>query len=149
MPTFTLITEEEKRWIEKQLQVGGDIVSEFSPRDAWNPLRLEALERAWSAWMDTRAADSEEINRAINGIGISFGELLVQSGVFEWTIATDDYGTDLAVRALPNRGDVLLFPANFVPKRWERKESNFIEQGFEAILSQVEQVRKDWDKTEK
>jgi hypothetical protein len=56
---------------------------------------------------------------------------------FEWTIAADDHGTDLAVRALPGRGDVLVYPANFVAKRWERRESNFLAASFQAIRENV------------
>jgi len=56
---------------------------------------------------------------------------------FEWTIAADDQGTDLAVRALPGRGDVLVYPANFVAKRWERRESNFLAACFQAIRKDV------------
>jgi hypothetical protein len=32
---------------------------------------------------------------------------------------------------------VLVYPANFVAKRWERRESNFLAASFEAIPKQV------------
>ena len=35
------------------------------------------------------------------------------------------------------RGDVLVYPANFVAKRWERRESNFLAASFGAIRENV------------
>jgi hypothetical protein len=43
-----------------------------------------------------------------------------------WVIASGKNGSDLAVYGLPGKGDVLVYPANFVAKRWERREKNFL-----------------------
>lgn len=66
---------------------------------------------------------------------------MVEQAGFLWTIATDSNGTDLAIRALPGAGDVLVFPANFVSKRWERKERDFLVDAAEKISRYVEQLR--------
>jgi len=64
----------------------------------------------------------------------------VDGAGFQWTIATDNYGTDLAVLALPGGGDVLVYPANFVAKRWERRASNFLATSVRAIQQDVARV---------
>ncbi len=146
---FSDITETERAWIEAQTALGYQLVSEYSPSDAHNQLCPQALDRAWTSWLAKDIDDAECINQVINGIGTCFGILLVNTGVFEWTIATDDFGTDLAVRALPERGDVVVFPANFVSKRWERKESAFLADGYRSILKYVENLKKEWDESGK
>jgi hypothetical protein len=46
----------------------------------------------------------------------------------------------LAILALPGQGDVLVYPANFVAKRWERRETDFLARSFDAIHEQVREV---------
>src|SRR6185437_16235350 len=45
---------------------------------------------------------------------------------------------------IPNRGDVLVYPANFVAKRWERRESNFLEDALRRIVHGVQKVASQW-----
>ena len=59
-------------------------------------------------------------------------------------IATDEHGTELAVYGLPNRGDVLVYPANFVAKRWEQRETNFLEEAYRRIAEDVRAIRRQW-----
>lgn len=88
--------------------------------------------------------DLDSVNAAINVIGISFGQILVDSGLFRWVIASDDYGTDLAVVALEGRANVLVYPTDFVSKRWEKRESDFLHASYCPILKQVEQIEQEW-----
>jgi hypothetical protein len=48
----------------------------------------------------------------------------------------------LLVRALPGRGDVLVYPVKFVEKRWygSRPEADFLASSFEAIREDVAAV---------
>jgi hypothetical protein len=100
----------------------------------------EALDRAFAAWLPECGDDATQLNAVINIVGVQFGQILVDSVGFEWTIAKDAQGTDLAVRALPGRGDVLIYPANFVAKRWQRRESNFLVAAVHTIREQVAAV---------
>jgi len=145
LPTFSDLTTTEFDWINQQLEAARSFIAEFSPSDAWNPIRLEALDRAFGNWLDTQPQDGDEINGAINAVGVAFGSLLVEQQGFSWTIASDDQGTDLAVRALPNRGDVVVFPANFVAKRWDRRERDFLVHGFEEISNYKHKLRAEWE----
>jgi hypothetical protein len=140
------VTDTELRWISNQLEAGRGFVARYAPEYAGKDLGLEALDAAWSSWMATSPTDTSDINNAINTIGISFGSLLIDSGEFKWCIAKDDWGTDLAVHALPERGDVLVYPANFVSKRWEDRTTDFLANGFLQILDHVCNLRKEWDK---
>jgi hypothetical protein len=42
---------------------------------------------------------------------------------------------------LPDRGDVLVYPVQFVEKRWYRLEVGFLASLFEAICADVADVR--------
>ncbi len=136
-PTFSPLTEAERNWVAQQLEGARLFIAAMSPADAGRPVTLEALDRAFAAWLPQAGDDVTRINATINVVGTQFGEFLVDRAGFEWTIAADDQGTDLAVRALPGRGDVLVYPANFVAKRSERRESNFLAAAFQAIREQV------------
>ena len=94
--------------------------------------------------MSTFPTSTEEINHAINCVGIRFGSLLVETGEFAWCIASDDWGMDLAVRALPDRGDILVYPADFVSKRWESRTTDFLAGAFSQIIAHVSKTRQEW-----
>jgi hypothetical protein len=53
------------------------------------------------------------------------------------------------VRALPKRGDVLMFPTNYVAKRWETRETGFLAAGFNAAVHTVREIRADWNRGKK
>lgn len=84
------------------------------------------------------------INAIINYVGIAFGQRLVDGIGLKWVVATDQHGSELAVYGLPGRGDVLVYPANFVAKRWERKETNFLDDAYEKIARHVRAVSDEW-----
>ena len=137
--------EKEQAWIAEQLENATKFVSTFSPQDAKQSLTLGALDRAFSQWIASGAADNAaETNRIINCVGIAFGRFLVEGLGLKWVIATDEYGSDLAVYGLPGTGDVLVYPANFVAKRWERRETDFLEQSYGWVEQQLESFRRRW-----
>jgi hypothetical protein len=79
----------EQAWIATQLAQVTDFMAAYSPQDASQPLSLSALDRAFSAWMASGAADDgNESNKIINSVGIAFGQLLVESLGLGWVVAT-------------------------------------------------------------
>lgn len=143
--TFQDVTASESKWISEQLVLGEQFVRRYAPELADQGLTLQTLDAAWAAWVAADPTEMDDINAAINSVGIPFGAILVGSGAFSWCIATDDYGTDLAVRALPNRGDVLIYPANFVSKRWDGRVTNFLVGAYPKIIQHVERLKAGWE----
>src|SRR5215470_14225917 len=117
-----------------------DFVEAYSPQDAGNPSTLAALDRAFAAWLGTQQRDSKAINDTINCVGVAFGQFLVDGIGLAWVIATDQHGSDLAVYGMPGKGDVLVYPANFVAKRWERRQTNFLETSYAQLAMDVQAI---------
>jgi Domain of unknown function (DUF3806) len=138
------LSESETAWVKKQLENALKFVESFSPRDADKPLTLAALDRAFAAWIASEPAERDLINAVINYVGIAFGQALVDGIGLKWVIATDDEGSELAVYGFPGRGDVLVYPANFVAKRWERRETSFLEKAYQQIGRDVRAVFRNW-----
>jgi hypothetical protein len=127
------LTEKERHWIKTQLLAASSFVEAFASAAKAHPPSLASLDMAFAAWIKTQPHVTDLINGVINAVGIAFGCHLVDGLGLNWVIATDDQGSDLAVYGLPNRGDLLVYPANFVAKRWERREVNFLEGSFSLI----------------
>ena len=144
-PIIKQVTDPELSWINSQIEAARSFVARYSPNHTVDDLSLETLNAAWSLWMATVPTNTDDINHAINCIGIPFGSLLVQTDEFTWCIAADDWGTDLAVRALPERGDILVYPADFVSKRWESRTTDFLTDAFAQIIEHVVKTRREWD----
>lgn len=139
--TFSDLTKKECDWLQTQLDALPLFVEAFSPADAGQPVTLQVLDRVFAAWLAQDSGDNAEANAAINVVGIRFGQFLVDGAGFRWVIAADKAGSDLAVLALPGRGDVLIYPANFVAKRWEQRQSHFLAEAFDSIRRQLEQIQ--------
>jgi len=139
-PACTELSPAEHHWVAEQLQAASAFVAVHSPPDSGSAITLGALDRAFSSWLGKGVSDPAQVNAAVNAVGIAFGSLLVRDAGFSWVIATDGQGTDLAVRALPDTADVLLYPANFVAKRWERREGTFMQAAFAETARQVREI---------
>ena len=135
------LTAAEKDWIQNQLAAASEFVAAFSPDDADKPLTLGALDRAFAQWLATGETDSHRINAAINVVGVAFGQSLVEGLGLRWVIVSDEQGTELAVHGLPGKGDVLVFPQNFVAKRWDERATHFLGHSYQQIASHVESLR--------
>jgi hypothetical protein len=130
--------EQEHAWIADQLAKAADFVTRFRPHSAAQPISLDALDEAFASWVASAAAsEPANVNAIINCVGIAFGQSLVEGLGLSWVVATDDYGAELAVYGLPGTGDVLVYPANFVAKRWERRETNFLAGSYRRIESDI------------
>lgn len=137
------LNEKEKAWIAQQSANAKQFVDAFSAEDAGLPLSLAALDRAFTVWMKSEPGKDEGlINAIINAVGVAFGSFLVEGIGLSWVIAADQSGSDLAVYGFPGRGDILVYPANFVAKRWERREGPFLERSYAQIEEQVQALKR-------
>src|SRR5205814_7191495 len=100
-------------------------------------MTLATLDTAFAAWMAVNESDADVINAIINQVGIAFGQFLVDGLPLRWVIASDKQGSDLAIYGLPGKGDVLVYPANLVAKRWERRETGFLENCYQETARNV------------
>ena len=137
MATIGELTPAESQWIQEQLDAARRFVAEHA---GVGDVTLQNLDRAWARWMERREPDTDRVNAAINAVGIALGQSLVEAAGLRWVIATDEHGTDLALSALPGAGDVLVFPANLVAKRWERGETGFLSRVHSEISAQVRRL---------
>jgi len=144
LPRFQELNDAERQWVSSCIKAGRQMVVEYAPADAGRPLDAGVLDRAYAAWLTTGEADGDRINQAINAIGFAFGQLLIDAAGFEWVVVTDQFGCDMGLRALPGKGDVLVYPTHMVAKRWQSRESMFLEPLFEVVTKQVRDVQANW-----
>jgi hypothetical protein len=93
-----------------------------SQEDVTAPMLDEAWVRRRASWRAT-GGDDQPIRDAINEVGLTFGQILVDRLGMEWAVATDSQGSDFAVRS--DSGWVT-FPRDFVKKRYANDESGFM-----------------------
>ena len=146
--TFTSLADADHDWLRDQCAAVRAFVDRFSPSDCNQPITLQSLDRAFKAALQeaetSGASDGADV---CNLVGAAFGQVLCKGAGFEWVNASDEYGSGLAVRALPDRGDVVVFPMEFVMKRWEISESDFLVDAFREIRQQVEVAKAEWSST--
>ncbi len=100
-----------------------------------------ALERMWEVWL-ANGLDGVESDRVITPIGCAFGDHLVQRWDLTWVVATDEWGTDVAVHGSP--GDVLLFPVDFVSKRDESRAPIPLVEASDRLGEVLAKARAEW-----
>jgi hypothetical protein len=144
LPRFEDLNDAEREWLASCIGYAGQLVAAYSPADASRPLDAAALDRTWAAYLATGDTDTDRVNGVINSIGFAFGQLLVDAVGFAWVVATDQYGTEMALLALPGKGDVLVYPTNMVAKRWQSRETDFLVPLFGVVTQQVRDVQAHW-----
>ena len=125
----------ELRWLDENL----NRLREFMKKPADHRFTLPELDGAFRDWTASRHA-GEDPNPMINAFGTAFGQYLVDHLSMTWSVVTDEHGTEMAVCSQP--GNVLVFPPNFVAKRFVAKETGFFESTFRPMASDIEAARK-------
>jgi hypothetical protein len=142
---FKQLNDAEHKWISRSIANAQSLVAATSADDAGKEITPEILDRAYKCWLNSGLASAEQANDIIHAIAFAFGQYLVDRDGFEWTLVNDQFGTDIGIRALPNRGDVLVCPASMVAKRWETKETDFLSPIYRAVIEQRNSIRESWD----
>jgi hypothetical protein len=135
----------EQEWLQHQLRQASALVGKYAPKYAKDPLSLKALDAAFAAYIASATGDWSQANDVVLAIGVGFGNQLVEQLAFQWVVSTDQWGTGLAVLARPGRGDVTIFPMDFVTKRFETRETHFLEPSLGAIKKSLKDVAKQWE----
>jgi Domain of unknown function (DUF3806) len=138
------LNDAERQWIASCIDAARQMVTAFSPNDSGKPIDASILDRAYAGWLATNESDGNRINEVINAIGFAFGQLLVTESGFRFVVATDDQGCEMAILALPGKGDVLVYPSHLVDKRWRTRETGFLVPLHRVITDQVRDVAANW-----
>jgi hypothetical protein len=134
------LTDTERAWLNSQIEAAARFVADYG--SARHPQGLDALDHAWASWLDRQLVNPEDPNTVINAVGVAFGQALIEAlDGFEWVIAEDDGGRDLAVYGLPGAGDVLVYPANVVAKRYETRVATFLQAIHAAMVNEINELR--------
>ncbi|MBB5788030.1 DUF3806 domain-containing protein [Jiangella mangrovi] len=134
-PAITELNDAERAWVAESLAAqraggvaDGDIVALGAAYDG-----------ALGGWLALPPEERPGPNDAINRFGIGFGEHLRLNAGLAWVVASDEYGTELALHGQP--GDVELYPANLVAKRWVAGETGVLPGLAAELIGRVAQVR--------
>lgn len=130
------LTAGEQEWIVQQMAMAHEFVQRTLNKETDELPSPEDLDQAFNAWLHSH--HPSDANSVINCVGVAFGQHLVDSTSLEWVIASDEYGTELALYGLPGQGDILLYPQNFVAKRYEANVGIFIAESINEIRSDVD-----------
>jgi hypothetical protein len=132
----------ERAWVNECLENAKSFVASFSPADKELPLTLAALDRAFKAYCEQAdRTDGQTVNYVLNAVGVAFGQHMVDQLGMEWAAVTDQFGCELAVVGLRGNRDFLIFPPNFVAKRWERQEVDFLAASYNSIAADYNRIR--------
>ena len=129
------LTAGEHEWIAQQIAIAHTFVQSTLNKDVEELPSPEDLDQAFNSWLPSH--DPAHANYVVNCVGVAFGQHLVDSTPLEWVIASDAYGTELALYGLPGQGDVLVYPQNFVAKRYEANVGIFIAESVNKIRSDL------------
>lgn len=135
---FSALNEELSNWVNDQLLLLSEYASSLGI-SLNDPLDPERMDKLWLVWKSTQSNDSHAVDSFLNCFGIGFGQILVNRLGFEWTYMEDEYGADIAVRALPGIADVRIAPLHFVLKRWKSNEGVFVEFSLNEINRYVDE----------
>ncbi|MBX3030187.1 MAG: DUF3806 domain-containing protein [Chloroflexi bacterium] len=139
-PVFLDLTPAEWRWLNDRLDFAVEVAAAYGVQvPAGRRLDPAQLDRAWSRWLADQRASGEDPNPYFNAFGIAFGSFMIDWLGLEWKIVQDEHGTELAVYG--SVGEVLVFPANLVAKRWDQGVDTFFGDVAASLRDRIEQVR--------
>jgi hypothetical protein len=100
-----------------------------------NELTLEDYDRAFELWQNDKQSDYSDA-QVVEIIGGHLGNKCVRDLAMEWSVVTDEYGTDYAVRS--NQVQVTTYPFSAVLKRIEDGNSGFIHGIYHTVRHTIE-----------
>ncbi len=133
------LTEDERTWVEAQVEAAERFVADYGSDKA--ATGLAALDHAWASWLDRQSVDPEDPETVINAVAVALGQALIDAvEELAWVTVYQDGDTDLGVSGLPVL-DVLIFPADLVAKEYEAKVQTFLERTRNTLVAEVAELR--------
>ncbi|HMG44895.1 MAG TPA: DUF3806 domain-containing protein [Acidimicrobiales bacterium] len=133
------LSDGEREWIGAQLAVAVELAQRFTGDTEPVP-SLERLDETLRRWRSTGEPSDPDVDTVVNALGIAYGEHVRQQLRLDWVIATDEYGTDLALHGQP--GDVVIHPANATAKRVVAGDEGFFPSLYAAMAETVGALRR-------
>jgi Domain of unknown function (DUF3806) len=121
--------EAELAWVREYVDATAGFAEQFGVAEG-RP-GVDELDALWAAWLPNAAP--EDANAVVHMIGFSFGQHLVDDFGLRWVVVSDEHGTEMAVHR--EAGDVLVFPANLVAKRWETRHTGFLRPLYDQVAA--------------
>ncbi|MDX1489256.1 MAG: DUF3806 domain-containing protein [Acidiferrobacterales bacterium] len=120
----------DKQWIEKTERLGLEILDFYAGTSDATP---ETLDAAFRKWKSDETQDRAPDDVVATGLGVLFGNYIVERKDCRWVVVTDKFGTELAVRA-PDGSEV--YPINAVWKRIDpaNEDINFFEPIWTSVI---------------
>jgi hypothetical protein len=91
-----------------------------------------------NAWLRLNEAQRPDPDGIINQIGLAFGQYVADHAKLDWTVATDQRGTEIALHR--ERGNVLIYPTNLIAKSWAAHARNNLPALAREMIATVEQL---------
>jgi Domain of unknown function (DUF3806) len=127
------LNESERNWLTGNFELAGAIAQTYGlPVEPGDRLDPKTLDVAWTVWLGSHNHGVDDPNPYVNAFGVALGQHLVDHLGLEWKVVEDEGGTEMAVWG--KAGDVLVFPANLVGKRYAARTTDF----FATIASEIE-----------
>ena len=133
-PELTPLTIAESQWRGQQLEAARQLVERYCGTSELPPT-LASLDAAVDGWTDDATDDRPEANDLVNAVGVAFGHHLAKAAGLTWVMATDEAGTELALRR--EAGDVLVYPCNLVAKRIVDAERGFVQPVYDELVTRI------------
>ena len=124
------INDAEENWIRENLEQAENYVGK-----KYEDIDLADIDEAYKCWFEQHDPEKEDPNPFINMFGLAFGYYVVNDVELEWAVVKDKYGTDIALHGEP--GEVLIFPTNFVSKRYETGQTDFFSMVYKEMRNDI------------
>src|SRR5919204_4434194 len=96
-PTISEPTDAELQWLEANLEIARSLADAvgLAGVDTLDPANLHRVFAAWlEQWQSLPEEQRDDPNPYINGVGIAFGQGLVDRLGMRWVVASDEEGTE-------------------------------------------------------
>jgi hypothetical protein len=121
-------------WISKNVVAGKEICEHYG-FPLTGQVSSKLLDQVFHAWWNDKNNEKVSDEQIVNYLGCLFGEFLQETFASKWKIATDAFGTDLALDVVMPGHTWEIAPLAFVAKRVQSDvdESGFF-YGMESML---------------
>lgn len=137
--TFEMPNDAEAAWLERNVARARYLLVETECGNAESTISVDlldcAFERSVAAWSGYPANSRSDPNVIVNAIGIAFGQCCVDGLGFQWSVVSDDGGTEMAVTR--RTGSIVVYPTSVVAKRFEQRAFGELAPLYDGIARQV------------